>query len=327
MAPENGNYPILFIGGLHRSATTLLGRLLCQHPQICGLEDTGVIEDEGQFLQDVFPEDNVGGGPGRFAFDPNAHLTKDSDLATEGNAEILWRSWSPYWKKSNAKWFTEKTPGNLIHSGFLQALFPMARFLFISRHPIATSLATYKWSGTGIYSLVHHWCHSHELLMSDIGGLQHALHISFESLTGRTRETLALIEEFLRLRPHDYRYHLDERGNQRYFEIWDRVFLSNHDRRKEAPSHNDFQKSEKKGRLDNPKRRLKRYIRVRLFGEERQFSHACFEAQDAVSMFEHRVNTFGYSLLDKQRAPGLPMWLSWSGKRVYESVVSASGGG
>ena len=93
----------------------------------------------------------------------------------------------------------------------------MARFLFISRHPIATSLATYKWSGTGIYSLVHHWCHSHELLMSDIGGLQHALHISFESLTGRTRETLALIEEFLRLRPHDYRYHLDERGNQRYF--------------------------------------------------------------------------------------------------------------
>ncbi len=85
----------------------------------------------------------------------------------------------------------EKTPANLIHSGLLQALFPKARFLFVSRHPIATSLATYKWSGTGIYSLVHHWCHAHELLMSDIGGLKYALHISFEALTGRPRETLA----------------------------------------------------------------------------------------------------------------------------------------
>ena len=57
----------VFVGGLHRSGTTPLARVLGAHPEISGLSGTGVSEDEGQHLQDVYPRIRAHGGMGRFA--------------------------------------------------------------------------------------------------------------------------------------------------------------------------------------------------------------------------------------------------------------------
>lgn len=65
---------LLFIGGLHRSGTTPLVRMLGTSPNVSIFRNTGAIEDEGQFLQTVFPCDGLLGGPGRFAFNNGAHL-------------------------------------------------------------------------------------------------------------------------------------------------------------------------------------------------------------------------------------------------------------
>ena len=63
----------VFIGGLMRSGTTLLARILAQHPDVSAFSDTGFVQDEGQYLQSVFPVSSFAyGGPGRFAFDPAA---------------------------------------------------------------------------------------------------------------------------------------------------------------------------------------------------------------------------------------------------------------
>jgi Sulfotransferase family len=52
---------IAILGGLHRSGTTLLFRMLREHPDISGFANNQDadrwlgLEDEGQFLQSVYP--------------------------------------------------------------------------------------------------------------------------------------------------------------------------------------------------------------------------------------------------------------------------------
>ena len=87
----------LVFAGLHRSGTTPLGRAIVEHPMVSGLTGTGVKEDEGQHLQQVYPPARVYGGAGRFARDERAHLTETSPLVTADNAAALWSAWEPYW--------------------------------------------------------------------------------------------------------------------------------------------------------------------------------------------------------------------------------------
>src|SRR6202167_514690 len=63
------SHHFLFLGGLHRSGTTLLFRMLREHPNMSGFVNNKVadnwtpLEDEGQFLQGVYPPHCVLGGP------------------------------------------------------------------------------------------------------------------------------------------------------------------------------------------------------------------------------------------------------------------------
>ena len=62
------NRKIIFICGLHRSGTSLLYKILKNQSQISGLEETKVVEDEGQHIQTVYPTALTYGGPGKFGF-------------------------------------------------------------------------------------------------------------------------------------------------------------------------------------------------------------------------------------------------------------------
>jgi hypothetical protein len=83
----------VFICDLHRSGTSLLGRNIARMENCTGFKDTGVIEDDGQFLQDVYPTAMTYGGAGRFGFDSRAHLTETSALFTPANAARLHATW------------------------------------------------------------------------------------------------------------------------------------------------------------------------------------------------------------------------------------------
>ena len=67
--------PVCLFVVLHRSGMSILGRNITSMENCAGFKDTAVIEDEGQFLQDVCPTSKAYGGAGRFGFDPPAHLT------------------------------------------------------------------------------------------------------------------------------------------------------------------------------------------------------------------------------------------------------------
>ena len=121
------------------------------------------MEDEGQYLQNVYPATMNYGGTGKFGFDPRAHLTETSVLLTPANAKLR-ESWHAYGTKQGD--FVEKTPGNLIKTRFFQAVFPNGYFIVIRRHPVAVSMATQKWnlSLASLHSLFEHWLQCHELL-------------------------------------------------------------------------------------------------------------------------------------------------------------------
>jgi len=296
-------HTFLFIGGLHRSGTTLLADILSQHPDIATFRDADVHEDEGQFLQSVYPTDNAYGGPGRFAFDKRAHLTEESPLLTNQNKKRLMEEWSRYWDLSKPI-LVEKTPANIIHSRFLQAIFPNSHFIFIMRHPVATSIATHKWSGTGIYSLINHWVTCHEIIEGDMPHLKHSITITFERLILQPEEVLKELESFIGIAKHSHDFSIDPTRNQKYFELWWNLFLPNRNRAKPIPKLGAVHAHKQRGfRNINLKRLIKSHIKKYIFGEERQMSHTVFEAQDAVEMFEDRVTGFGYSLLDLEKLP------------------------
>src|SRR5215472_9051387 len=211
-------HKFIFLCGLHRSGTSPLFKILRDHPQISGFRETGVPEDEGQHLQTVVPPALAFGGPGRFGFAADAHLTEESALVNLANKQRLFEEWARHWNLER-EYLLEKSPPNLIRTRFLQALFPSSYFVVIVRHPIAVSLATLKWTRTRLDSLLEHWLHCHRIFESDRPYLNRVLLVRYEDLIHDGAQTLQVIFDFLGIR-RSTMLPLDPHGNERYFAAW-----------------------------------------------------------------------------------------------------------
>ena len=211
----------VFVGGLHRSGTSILFQALRDHPSISGFRDTGVAEDEGQHLQSVYPTARALGGPGRFGFAAGAHLTEESPLVSSESRARLFAEWAPYWDTSKP-FLLEKSPPNLIRARFLQALFPASYFIMLHRHPVAVSYATRKWSRTPLVSLLRHWLACHETMREDLPGVARVLVLAYEDFVRAPDAHLDRVFGFLGLAPHPTRIAIAPDVNRRYFERWRR---------------------------------------------------------------------------------------------------------
>lgn len=215
---------LVFVGGLHRSGTSLLAHSLGEHPAISTFRNTGVLEDEGQHLQRVYLPAKAHGGPGKFGFASAAHLTEGSPLVNAENAARLLESWRPYWDCSCER-LLEKSPPNLIRARFLQALFPAARFIMIVRHPIAVSLATQKWSWTSLESLMAHWQATHRVMEDDLPQLRNVTVVRYEDFIAEPQKTLQTLHVKLGLAAVEASPATDGGVNAKYFRRW-RTFAS-----------------------------------------------------------------------------------------------------
>jgi len=221
-------HTFLFIGGPHRGGTTLLWRLLRLHPQ-AGAFDQRTDSDfsEGAFLQTVLPTFGVGHeaehcrrpsgarrtrGVGAYAFDRGSHLTERSPLATRATRDTLLAEWGFYWKKASGlgrPLLVEKTPTNMMTARLLQALFaPKASFLFVTRHPIAVTLAERKLTAcpggrggarneNGVAEGVLHWTLAHTVLERDLQQLESARVLRYEDLAASPAACLAQVGSWL----------------------------------------------------------------------------------------------------------------------------------
>ena len=214
------DHRLVFVGGLHRSGTSLITRCLGEHPHVSRMVGTGVSEDEGQHLQAVLPSARSLGGPGRFSSQPGAHLTERSPLASAIVRQQLLASWSPYWDLSR-RHLVEKSPPNLLRTRLLQALFPEASFVIVVRHPAVVALATRKWApGVPLDALLDHWLCAHEIFAGDAPRVRPLLVVRYEALVARPRKVLADVARHLALPGAIPTVGIDPDRNLRYVRHW-----------------------------------------------------------------------------------------------------------
>lgn len=220
------NKKFIFVCGLHRSGTSLLHKILAEHPDISGFSNTDVPEDEGQHLQSVFPAANKFGGPGKFCFDKNSFMDESHPLATEENAQKLLKEWSEYWDMEK-EYLIEKSPPNIIRSKFFQKLYPNSYFIFITRHPIAVSMATQKWSHTSAVNLYKHWNIAHKAMLDDVKSLDKYIIIKYEDLVSNPDNIVGKLFEFLNLEKTEFNQVVKKDVNKHYFNMWNE-YLEKH---------------------------------------------------------------------------------------------------
>jgi hypothetical protein len=196
---ELGDKRFVFICGLHRSGTSVLFRALRGHPQVSGFEGTGSIEEEGQFLQSIYPPGHRYGGVGVFGLNPGSHLDERSPLASPANARRLYAEWARYWDTDRPV-LLEKSPPNLVRTRFLQSLFPNASFVVPIRHPVAVSLS----SKAGrprlpLATLIEHWLVCHERFLADVGHLRRVYTFRYEDWSAAPQRILDELWDFLGL--------------------------------------------------------------------------------------------------------------------------------
>lgn len=213
------NRRMIFIAGLHRSGTSILHRTLRRHPAISGFHDTGVPEDEGQHLQSVYPTGAAFGGPGRFGFDPAAHMDEHHSLANADNAKKLFVQWQRHWDLTRPC-LLEKSPPNLIRMRFLQRLFPNSSFIVLFRHPVAAAYATQKWSKTSIPELLDHTLLCYERALGDLPRLERAFVMRYEDFVAHPRATLNNLVHWLGLQPLGIEEEVRGSLNEDYFRLW-----------------------------------------------------------------------------------------------------------
>ncbi len=218
-------HKFLFLCGLHRSGRSVLHRLLCTHPEISGFDNTGVPEDEGELLQNVYPKSRNFGGPGKFCFAPDAYMTEKSRLVNDQNRVRLFAQWQPYWNVKKP-FLMEKSGSNIIQSRFLQAMFPNSYFIFLVRHPVAVTLAGDKNDLPEMPEKVDHWTLGHKAMLEDRKHLKRHLLVRYEDMVARTDHTMRIVYEFLGLAPQPVTESLLTGINREYFKLWEDYKIS-----------------------------------------------------------------------------------------------------
>ena len=263
------------------------------------MDRQGTESNEGQYLQDVLPREDAFGGPGLLAF--NGGFSDPDGLASlDETARRLRRAWEAHWPPDTPM-VLEKTPGNLLRASLLHGLFPSARFIFVIRHPIAVTLATQKWSHTGVFCLLQHWLAGYgHLDRLEQAGIGHML-IGYEDFLARGERLLATAAAWLGLEPVRLPVPLLYDGNPPYFRRWRRCRAAGE--RLDAMTMKRIDPTAPVDRLRHTLLKSLKPLAERAFVRGLQVSLVGREAAAAEVFLGEAIARYGYSLVDPEAWP------------------------
>lgn len=190
----------IFIIGCYNSGTTLLDRILRQHPDIAALPD------EGQFLTSALVTPRSLGIP-RLWVEKETSFRFEATAMSE-KAEQVKRDWQRQLNKVNYLFALEKSPTNTARTLWLQTHFPPAYFIHIVRNGYAVALGIQSkllaqgYEGNDLLErAAQQWARSLEVVSEDAVKLQRFLEIRYEDLTECPDRVVSTILQFLELAP------------------------------------------------------------------------------------------------------------------------------
>jgi len=204
----------VFIAGLHRTGTSLLGRIVGSHPEVSSIHGSPVPENEGCYLQGAIPHTAMDGRPGHYALDPSQHHTETSVHNRLETKKRLLSDWEP-WFDPAMPWWLEKSPINLTRMRLYQQLLPTCQFIVIVRHPQFMAAALEKWTNDGRRKLVSYGLDAYDIMRADLPYLHSAMVIRYEDLVAEFSAIRKAMFAFLSLDDHDSGLELRD-GNMDY---------------------------------------------------------------------------------------------------------------
>ena len=182
------NHRFLFIVGSHHSGTSLVREILKSNTRVSVHTNTDRPEDEGQFLQHLYPIGADLGGTAAYALNPASYMNETHALVTDSNRETLYRAWAAYWDLTREV-LVEKSPRHSVMTRFLQEMFGRERssFIVVLRHPWGTGRFLWETKNIEAFrdcgeSFLRNWLKIYQTLARDVRHLRNAVVVQYEHI-------------------------------------------------------------------------------------------------------------------------------------------------
>lgn len=217
----------IFIGGIHKSGTTMLYDLISCANNVTSFQDTGVPENEGQYLQHQIKSDMYFGEL-LFGFSNDAYLNEFDFYKDREIANRMFHEWSIYWDL-NKEYLLEKSPINIVRTRFINKAFPNSTIIIMIRDPRIVFIASKKnMPNISVDVFFKHWIIVYEKLFEDMKHIENIHLIQYEKLVKQKLMALKHIDSLKNIY-FSVQEHFIEKIDYKYMKKWDDYILNNHD--------------------------------------------------------------------------------------------------
>ena len=172
---------VIFVGGLHKSGTTLFHDILANSTQVSSLCDRGLPCGEGQYIQSQLLPD-IYYGEILFGLSTEAYLTETSFSNPDIIGEKMFCEWKRYWQ-IKSEYLLEKSPINVVRTRFLQRVFPKSIYIVLIRDPRTAYIAAKKnMRRITMETYFRNWVAIYNTFLEDQHYLTNSMLVQYENL-------------------------------------------------------------------------------------------------------------------------------------------------